>query len=330
MNSQTRLVLGTALAGSLLLTGCGAGQPAAPPATSAASGEETQQLTEIGIGVLPIVDVAPLYLGMKQGIFEKHGIKLVPQIAQGGAVIVPAVTSGQMQIGFSNVTSLAIARDKGLRVKIIAPASGSTGVDGADYTAVMAKKDSAVTDAKSLEGKRVAVNTMNNILDSTVSASMRKKGADPTKVKFVEVPFPDMAAQLEAGNVDAIVVSEPFVTVAEDEGNVQVLSNYALATEDLTVATYFATEEFIQNEPQTLAAFRAAVVESQEFATANPDKVRQILTEYTKMDKSVAERVTLATYPASVNKVAVADVAQMAETDGLIKDAEKVSDLVAE
>ena len=146
----------------------------------------------------------------------------------------------------------------------------------------------------------------------------------------MEIAFPDMAAQLEADNVDAIVVSEPFVTVVQDEGNVQVLSNYALATEDLTVATYFAAEDVIRDEPETLAAFQAAVVESQEFATANPDKVREILTEYTKMDKSVAERVTLATYPASVNKVAVADVAQMAETDGLIKDAKKVSDLVAE
>lgn len=327
---QTQMLVGTALAGSLLLTGCTQSQqqPSSSPSSSAA--EETRKLTQIGVGVLPIVDVAPLYLGMKEGIFEKHGLKLVPETAQGGSVIVPAVTSGQMQIGFSNVTSLAIARDKGLAIKIIAPASGSTGVDGNDYTAVMAKKDSGIQGAKGLEGKKVAVNTVRNILDSTVSAAMRKQGADPKKVKFVELPFPDMPAQLAAGTVDAIVVSEPFVTVAKDEGNVNVLSNYALATDDLTVATYFTTEEYMAKEPETVQAFRDAVREAQEFATNNPDKVRQVLTEYTKMTEDVAGRVVLSKYPSVVNADAVAEVAKMAETDGLIKDAKKVSDLVAQ
>lgn len=332
MKRQLKLVLSTAVLGTLLVSGCAAPEQPRSTASVTPSAEQPsadqEQLTEVGVGVLSIVDVAPLYLGMKEGIFEKHGLKILPEAAQGGAVIVTGVSSGQFQFGFSNVTSLAVARDKGLGVKIVAPASASTGVVGEDYTAVMTSADSGIEDPADLIGKRVAVNTLGNILDSTVSAALRQRGIDPAGVKFVEMPFPDMVGQLNAGNVDAIVVSEPFVTVAKDDDNTVVLSNYAEATEDLTVATYFAMEDYIEKNPEVVQRFQAAVVEAQEFSAANPDQVRQILTEFTRMEADVAERVILSKYPTEINREAIADVAKMAETDGLLKDADKVSDLV--
>ena len=55
-------------------------------------------------------------------------------------------------------------------------------------------------------------------------ASVRKAGGDPAKVKFVELPFPDMPAALQAGQVDAIFVVEPFLTAALGAGRRKVAS----------------------------------------------------------------------------------------------------------
>ena len=41
-----------------------------------------------------------------------------------------------------------------------------------------------------------------------------KNGGSATKVKFVEIPFPNMEAALVAGKVDAISIQEPFAAVA--------------------------------------------------------------------------------------------------------------------
>src|SRR5690348_16128744 len=90
------------LAGATLvasLAACG-GSGSSPSAGSSSAPDKVK------VGVIPIVDVAPIYLGKSQGIFAKHGIDLTMEQAQGGAAIVPAVVSGQYQFGFSNIVSL--------------------------------------------------------------------------------------------------------------------------------------------------------------------------------------------------------------------------------
>ena len=73
--------------GALLLaaTACG----------SSGGGTSSGSTTTVKVGLIPIVDVAPLYLGQKKGFYEKQGLKLSLTLASGGAAIVPAVASGQ-------------------------------------------------------------------------------------------------------------------------------------------------------------------------------------------------------------------------------------------
>ena len=60
----------------------GAGGVSPPP------GPET-----VKVGVLPIVDVAPLFLGKEKGFFTKRGIDLKTTIAPAGPAIVPGPLS---------------------------------------------------------------------------------------------------------------------------------------------------------------------------------------------------------------------------------------------
>src|SRR3954453_19010671 len=61
------------------------------------------------VGVIPIADVAPLYVGMKQGFFKKEKLTIQPKIANGGPEIVTATMSGDDDSGCPNTTSLTIA-----------------------------------------------------------------------------------------------------------------------------------------------------------------------------------------------------------------------------
>ena len=60
-------------------------------------------------------------------------------------------------------------------------------------------KDGPIKSGKDLEGKTIAVNTLKNICEVTIKASLEKEGVDVDKLKFTEVPFPDMLAALENG-----------------------------------------------------------------------------------------------------------------------------------
>lgn len=201
--------------GALVLTACGSGA------------EDDEELTPVEVGVIPIVDVASIYLGQEQGIFEEHGIDLTLTLAQGGAAIVPAVQSGDFDFGFSNVTSLLIAEDQGLPFQTVSAGPESTGESDDDFSAVMVDPDSGIESVTDLEGQQVAVNTLNNIFDSVISEGLLEADADPGNVDFVEMEFPDMLAQLESGNVDAISAVDPFVTTAEEEGYERVFAPFA-------------------------------------------------------------------------------------------------------
>ncbi len=313
------------LSAALLLAaaGCGGNSSTGTP-TPAAPG----QPDKVAAGVIAIVDVAPIYLGKQKGFFSGRNIDLTLQTSQGGAAIVPGVVSGQFQFGFSNVTSLILAKSRGLPIRMVSNGVASTGKDGADFGGVLVKADSPIQSAKDLAGRTVAVNTLKNIGDTTVRASVRKAGGDPATVQFVELGFPDQPAALAAGRVDAIWVVEPFVTAAKAQGARLVASNYVDAAADLTVATYFTSQELIAKNPDLVKRFKEAMAESLAYASAHPDEVRAVIGTYTQITADVTAKITLPAWPAEINKASVQTLTDLAVQDKLLDKAPALDELL--
>ncbi|GIF04617.1 ABC transporter substrate-binding protein [Actinoplanes siamensis] len=293
-----------------LLAACGA---SGDGGTTTADGT-----TNVKIGVIPIVDVAPIYLGIKQGFFTQEKINVTLETAQGGAAIVPGVVSGQYQFGFSNTTSLLLASSQGLPLKAVTSGVASTGDPSKDFGAVVVKADSPIKTAKDLAGKRVAVNTLKNVNTTTVNNVVKKDGGDPSTISYVELPFPDIAAAIAKGDVDAGQLVEPFLTIATGQGNRQVVSNYAGTSPTLPVGMYFTSKNYAGQNPQVVTAFTTAMNKSMEYANAHPDEVRAVLNEYTKIDPAVQKTLVLPKWPTTVDRAAVQQLADLAEQDGLI------------
>jgi NitT/TauT family transport system substrate-binding protein len=317
----------------LALTACGSGSPTDGGTTTAPATEGTEasgagDLTPVEVGVIPIVDVAPIYLGVEEGIFEKHGLDVTLTLAQGGAAIVPAVQSGQMEFGFSNVTSLAIGRAQGLPLKLVATGPQTTGDSDDDFAAVMVPADSDVQTAADLDDKRIAVNTLNNINDTVISEGIRQDGGNSETIQYVEMGFPDMAGQLEAGNVDAIGAVEPFVTIAEAAGARRIFAQYADPIPDLSIAGYFTTDDMIEKDPELVDAFVTAMKESQQFATDNPEEAKAILPEYTTLEPDVIEQLTMPRFPQEHNIESLQTVIDLSVEAGLVDEAPSIEDLV--
>ncbi|MEU6791637.1 ABC transporter substrate-binding protein [Nonomuraea wenchangensis] len=308
----------------LALTACGGGQSAAPEPGSSASGA----LSPVKVSVIPILDVAPIYLGEQQGFFAAEGLKLEIVTAQGGAAIVPAVVSGQVDVGFSNFTSLILARSKGLPVKVVTPGVASTGVAGKDFGGVVVKAGSPIKSAADLAGKKVAVNTLNNINDTTVRASIRAAGGDATNVTFTELAFPDMLAALDKGNVDAVQVVEPFLATAVKNGDRVVASNYVDTAPGLAIAGYFTSQQTATGKADLIERFTAAMLKSLRYAADHPDAVRQVLLTYTKIDAGLTGSLTLPTFPTEVDRASLETLAKLATQDGLVESSPDLAELL--
>ena len=309
----------TALVAAAAACGTTGGNTPAPPAPG--------QPDKVVVGVIPIVDVAPIYLGKQMGFFSKRNIELDLQLAQGGAAIVPAVVSGQYQFGFSNVVSLLLAQSRNVPVKVVASGNTSTGDKSKDFGGIVVKKDSTIQGPADLVGKKVSANTLSNIVDTSVREIVRKAGADATKVTFVEMPFPEMPAALQQGRVDAIFVVEPFLSAAVGQGG-RIIGTYADVDPNLVVALYFTSSDMMQKNPDLVRRFTEAIKESLAYASTHDKEARDILATYTQLTPEARAALTLSKWPADINRAGVEKLAALVVTDGLLKTAPDLNALL--
>ncbi len=304
----------------VLLLGCSGDGDGDDDAAGADGGDTggSQQTETIALGIIPIIDVAPVYVGIEQGFFEEQGIELDLSAGQGGAAIVPGVASGSIDIGFGNNLSLVVASSSGLPLQVVASGVDSTG-DPEEDPYVIVTADPAITRPADLEGRTVATNTLNAIGDSVVSASVRADGGDPATINFVELPFPNMAAAIQAGDVDAAWLAEPFVTIAAPQG-VRILTTPLNDFTDvqIEVSSYFTSQQFAAENAELLERFTAAIEESLAYAQENPDAVRAALATYLDISPELAEQVILPEWNTEVSEETFEVFTELAETQGLL------------
>lgn len=298
---------------ALVLTGC---TDSDAPAPGSSADGDSADLTPVTVGVIPIADTAPIYVGDAQGFFADEGLDLTIETATGGAAIVPAVVSGDYQFGFSNQLSLMVAADKGLDIKMVSSAVATTGDTSKDMGAVITKADSGISTPADLAGKTVSSNSVGNINDTAVRSVVDESGADSSTIDFVEVPFPDAIAAVENDQVDAAFVVEPFITAATDAGLKVVSYAYADFDPKLDIAAYFALSSV---DSDLLKKFQAAMNKSLEFSDANPDVVREVMGTYTKTDSEILAKITLPKYPTEFDRASSEKLAAAAEKYGVLK-----------
>jgi NitT/TauT family transport system substrate-binding protein len=286
------------------------------------------EVTTLRVGVIPIADVAPLYLGMTKGFFEEEGLRIKPQLAEGGAAITPAVVSGDFQIGFSNTISLLIAASQDLPVEIISQGVLAGKTEKQAWADLLVLKDGPIKEPKDLEGKTIAVNTLKNICEVTIKASLEKEGVAVDRLKFTEVPFPDMNAALEAGRVDGACVVEPFVSQGKAGKARGIDPFYVRTAPDLTVATYFTSKQYAQENADVVDRFVKAMNRSLTYAQSHPDEVRKVLLDYTEIPPEAAEQIKLPIWRPDLNEPTIELLSRLSVKYGLIEEQPDLDELI--
>jgi NitT/TauT family transport system substrate-binding protein len=287
--------LAALLAGATLVisaAACSNKTPSTSPTTPGVPDKVTAE-------VIPIVDVAPIYLGKSKGFFADENIDLTLDTAAGGANIIPGVASGQFQFGFSNAPSLLLAQTNGVPIKVVTSGNTATDKPDNDFSGLVVK-DPAITSAKQLAGKKVAANTTKGIVELAIRKLVDMAGGDGKSVNVTAIPFPDMIAALDSGQVDAIFEVEPSLSAAKAKGW-HVLGSLATIQPKMTVALYFTSNQLAQSNPGLVERFTRAMKKSLQYATDHPDEARAIVGTYTQTPAATLNTITLTGWPQDVN-----------------------------
>ena len=174
-------------------------------------------LEKIRVSIIPINDVAPLFIAIQNGYFRDLGLEVDTTPSAGGAAGIPGLIGGSFDIVYGNVVSVLLAAQQGLDVKVIAAGTKVAGPE-TDTTPIIVRSDSGIKNGKDLEGKSIAVNTRNNVIWLYARAWIKATGGDPDKVAFKEIPFPQIEDALRQQRVDAAFLVAPFSIVSRQKG----------------------------------------------------------------------------------------------------------------
>ncbi len=234
----------------------------------------------------------PFY-GLDMGFFAKAGLNVTLDTQQSGPAIASAVAGGALDIGFSNVMSIAAAHKHGLPFTFVAP--GSLYLTAAPTSGLVVRQDSALRTARDLNGKTIGVNGLKNIAQYAPMAWVDQNGGDSSTLRFVEIPGDQMQAALESNRLDLAMMPEP--QISQSRTSCRTFAKvYDAVGEGFMIGGWFASAKWADANPDVVRRFAAALHDTAQWANRNQDKSLPILIKYIKLDPETAQKIVRARF----------------------------------
>jgi NitT/TauT family transport system substrate-binding protein len=263
----------------------------------------------IRVMTVPIDAGAEVYFAKDMGFFAKEGIDVDIQPAANGGASAAAVAGNAVDIGYSDMVSIASGFGRNVPFLVVAPAAVHEST--APVNLLLVTANSSIHSAKDLDGKVVAGSGLGTISGYGPRLWIEANGGDLATVKFVELPFPQMQPALDAGRVDAVMIAEPFLTAARKTERV-LASPYDTIGKTFLISAYFTTSNWAKDHPDLLNKFTTAIREAAVWANANHAKSAEILLKYAKIDPELAASMTRARYGERLSPALMQPVINMA------------------
>ncbi|MFC6093221.1 ABC transporter substrate-binding protein [Saccharothrix lopnurensis] len=292
------------------------------PGTDSGDQPEVERNT-LRIGVLPVVDVAPLRLALNEKLFERSGLQVQLVTVSDEAEGIKQLDT-TLDITWASHVNLFRAYAEGAQLQLQGEA-----YQAGSNTMALVTLDTAYDSPDKLPSPRIAVNTVGDIGALTTTTMLRTAGVEKQSIRLQELPFEQMVDAMRAGTVDAAWMTEPFITQAQRNAGARVLADTAIGpTKDFPVSGYASSKKFADANPRTLALFRQVLRDAQESASNDKLSVQDALTGYMDVDQQTAALVSVGTFPLSLNPARLQRVADMMDTEEVLPERLDIGDML--
>jgi NitT/TauT family transport system substrate-binding protein len=284
-------------------------------------GAGAQPLVKVRVSTIPIIDTAPLAAAMAQGYFKEQGLDVDTTPTVGGAVGLPALAAGAIQIGYSNIVSIVLGAHQGLGFQMIA--AGSASSDSPPNTAgLFAKKGSNIRSGKDLEDKRVAVNTRSSINWLVVREWVQLTGGNPDRLTFLEVPFPNQSDAVRGNQIDAGFTVEPFLSAGVASGVTEIVGwPYDRIMKRVPISQFASTRTYIQQNPEVIERWVRAYNKGIDWVNQNQgsEEWLKLIAVHTRLTPDQIRNVAIPVWDKTVDPAAVEKIVTVMRKHGLLE-----------
>lgn len=225
-----------------------------------------------------------IHVAVAKGYFAAEGLDVQSLIHTFGKASLQSLLDHKADFAAVAETPFMFNVLKGEKIFVIANIEASN-----MNNAIVARKDSGISAAGDLKGKRIGFTpgtTSDFFLDSILTAN----GLTRQEIKPVALKPEEMQEAIMAGKVDAVCTwNYPLTQIRQQLGSGgTIIYDRDIYTETFNIA---AQQDFVQKNPETVKRFLRAAIKAENFVANNPDEAQNIVSTATKTDKNLVREV---------------------------------------
>jgi NitT/TauT family transport system substrate-binding protein len=276
------------------------GAAASTLATARAQGAPVR----VRIGTTLADDIQSVLFAQRSGAYRRAGLDVEMTPGLNGAAITAAVLAGVFDIGKSSLIALMSAHLHGLPVTILAPAAVYDA--RTPFTELAVAIDSPAKTAKDLNGKIVAVPSLNDLNQVAISAWLDQNGGDSSSVKFVELPNSAEGVAVAEHRVEAAGLNHPWLADALEGGKIRILADdFNAIGNGFYISVWFTTTDYASKHPDVARAFTRVTLETAQFTNAHHADTAAMIAEITKIPLATVQKMPRVAMGTSVRAAAI-------------------------
>jgi len=250
-------------------------------ATSASA--ETLRVGKAGREAFSFV---PVDIGVRTGIFKRHGLDVEIANFGGDAKLQQAMAADGIDIALGSGPGLAFIV-KGSPVKGIAAMAGPPLL-----FALVVRNDDTIKTVDDLKGRKVGVSTVGSVTSWIISEVSRQRGWGFDGI--TQVPIGENASRVAAVRskaLDGCIVDIASALNYVQKGDGKILLRFNDLVKDFILHVIFATDKAIAEKPEALRGFQAGWFETIALMRKDKAKSVEIAAQVMGTDPETAARI---------------------------------------
>ena len=224
--------------------------------------------TKVAIGYSGWTGFAPLTLAKEAGIFKQHGLDVdLKKIPQKDRHL--AIASGDVQCAATTVETWVVWNANGVATKQIFQMDKSYGADG-----MVVRND--IAKIADLKGKTVAASAPGTAPYFTLAWFLKKNGLSVKDVKVVNLEPGPAAQAFVAGQNDAAMTYEPYLSTVRANPKAGKIIATTLDY-PMIMDTFGCTPKFLADNPKAAQALTDSYFEAVAMIAKDPKKSYEIM-----------------------------------------------------
>ena len=228
------------------------------------------QSVPVRVGVIPIIGASPIFVANGEGWTKEAGLDLKFTTFESGPNMIQALASGTIDVYVAGVSPLAVARSKGIDVKVVAATAIEEMVFVASpklaaYFTPGTSAAEAFRQFRAKEGKaaRLATQPPGSVPNTTLQHWLwQVTGTPKSEAVLVSMGIDATQQAVLAGAVDGASIREPALTIVQNR--------------DPRIKLVALGGEMFPEQPGTVVGVSGA------FLAKNPDAVQKLVTALVK------------------------------------------------